>query len=184
MKRMRSERSFNGRNLPHRFPGVFFLRVCLQLIFAISLLFVGSRAFSHSVNYEVVPKGVSVKIFYSEKDPASYSEYEIFGPEDREPHQVGRTDRNGFVSFFPERPGIWKVKVLGESSHGFHGVTIDVRVDESLRVESYSKPLAATHTKLIVGVSLIFGIFGLYALLKARRGSERKDPQKLEEGGA
>ncbi len=184
MKRMKSKRSFSGRSLPVRFPGVFFFGVCLQLIFAISFLLVSPRAFSHSINYEVVPKGVSLKIFYSEKDPASYSEYEIFGPKDREPHQVGRTDRNGFISFFPERPGIWKVKVLGESSHGFHGVTIDVRVDESLQVESYSKPLAAAHTKLIVGVSLIFGIFGLYALLRARRGSEKKEPKKLEQGGA
>ncbi|MGQ9648281.1 MAG: hypothetical protein ACUVWO_17275, partial [Thermodesulfobacteriota bacterium] len=138
------------------------------------LLLLALPVYPHSIHYEVQPKGVSVKIFYSEKDPASYSQFELYGPGDNEPHQIGRTDKNGFVSFVPDRPGTWKIKVFGESSHGFHGVTIDVKVDEALRLESFSKPLAATHTKLIIGVSLIFGLFGIYALIRTRRIQEFK----------
>ncbi|NWG05000.1 MAG: hypothetical protein HXY44_19280 [Syntrophaceae bacterium] len=137
------------------------------------LILLNASAYAHSINYEVQQKGISVRVFYTEKDPASYSQYELFGPGDTEPHQIGRTDKNGFVSFFPERPGIWKIKVWGESSHGYHGVTIDVKVDEALNLQSFSKPLAATHTKLIVGISLIFGIFGIYALLKSRRAQDK-----------
>jgi len=148
------------------------------LVFSLSMsvvffLLLSSSAYTHSINYEVQQKGISVRAFYTEKDPASYSQYELFGPGDTLPHQTGRSDKNGFVSFFPDRAGIWKIKIWGESSHGFHGVTIDVKVDEALNLKSFSKPLAATHTKLIVGISLIFGLFGIYALLKSRRTQDK-----------
>jgi nickel transport protein len=141
----------------------------LAFVFALSFLLFSSPVYAHSIHYEVQQKGISVKVFYSEKDPASYSSYELYGPGDALPHQTGRTDKNGFASFFPDRAGIWKIKIWGESSHGFHGVTIDVRVNEPLHLQSFSRPLVATHTKLIVGISLIFGLFGIYAFLRSRR---------------
>jgi nickel transport protein len=133
------------------------------------LLVVNSPIHAHTINYDVQQKGIAVRIFYAADDPASYSQYEVYGPGGSEPHQTGRTDKNGFVAFVPDRPGIWKIKVLGESSHGFHGVTTEVKVDETLNLASFSKPLAATYTKLIIGISLIFGIFGLYSLLRSRK---------------
>jgi nickel transport protein len=124
---------------------------------------------AHTVNYEVQQKGIAVRIFYRADDPASYSEYEITGPGDNLPHQTGRTDKNGFVAFVPDRQGIWKVKVLGESAHGFHGVTTEIKVDQDLHLESFRKPLAAAYTKLVTGISLIIGLFGLYALILSRK---------------
>ena len=124
---------------------------------------------AHTVNYEVQQKGLAVRIFYRADDPASYSEYEITGPGDRLPHQTGRTDKNGFVAFVPDRQGVWKVKVLGESAHGFHGVTSEIKVDQDLHLESFRKPLAATYTKLVTGISLIIGLFGIYALILSRK---------------
>ncbi len=141
----------------------------------ISLFLSLSPALGHSIHYEVQQKGVSVRVFYEKDNPASYSEYELFGPEDKEPHQIGRTDKNGFLSFLPDRPGVWKIKVWGESSHGFHGVTIDVKVDQSLQLESFSKPLVATYTKLLVGISLIVGLFGAYALWNSRKKLIKKE---------
>lgn len=134
-----------------------------------TFLFPLGKGFCHTINYSVEPGGMSVRVFYSPDDPASYAEYEVFGPGDTEPYQVGRTDRRGCVSILPDRPGDWRIKVLGESAHGFHGITIEVKVNEAFLVESFSKPLLATHTKLITGVALIFGVFGLYALWKSRK---------------
>ncbi len=133
------------------------------------LCILGSPCFAHTVNYEVQQKGIAVRVFYSAKDPASYSEYEIFSPGGTLPHQTGRTDRNGFVAFVPDRPGIWKMRVLGESEHGFHGVTIDVEVNEAVKLESFSKPLVARSEKVITGLSLIVGVFGLYAFIRSRK---------------
>jgi nickel transport protein len=124
---------------------------------------------AHTVNYEVQQKGMAVRIFYTAKDPASYSECEVYGPGDTLPHQTGRTDKNGFVAFVPERAGLWKLKVLGESIHGFHGVTIELNVDQNLNLESFSKPLVATSTKLVTGISLIIGVFGIFAFIKSRK---------------
>lgn len=139
------------------------------------ILFVGIMGWAngtllaHTIHYEVQPKGISAKIFYTKDDPASYSEYEIYGPGDTEPYQIGRTNRAGFLSFLPDRTGTWKIKVLGESSHGFHGITFEVKVDKAFELESFEKPLVAKHTKVIVGVSVIFGLFGIISLYLSRK---------------
>jgi nickel transport protein len=138
-------------------------------ILFMSALFSVSSLEAHTVNYQVQQQGMAVRIFYAPDDPASYSEFEVFGPGDRLPHQTGRTDKNGFACFIPDRQGVWKVKVLGESSHGFHGVTTEIKVDKDLNLESFKKPLAAAYTKLVTGISLIIGLFGLYAFIKSRR---------------
>ncbi len=146
-----------------------------SLLFIPVLSLMAGSAHAHSIHYQVESKGISARIFYAADDPASYSEYEIYGPGDAEPHQIGRTDKNGYLSFFPDRAGLWKVKVLGESSHGFHGVTINVKINKAFNVESFSKPLVAQYTKLITGISLIFGIFGMYAFLMSRKAKERHE---------
>ncbi|MCG2722775.1 MAG: hypothetical protein L6290_12310 [Thermodesulfovibrionales bacterium] len=129
-------------------------------------------ATAHTVNYQVENKGISARIFYSPDDPASYSQYEIFGPGDTIPHQKGRTDRNGFVSFLPDRQGKWIIKVYGESEHGLHGAQVVVDVNEDLFMESFKKPLVAKYTKAFVGTSFLLALFGLGALLKAwKRGN-------------
>lgn len=136
----------------------------ILILFGVMIGWEGGNLHAHTIHYEVQPKGISVKIFYTQSDPASYSEYEVYGPEDKEPYQIGRTNRAGFLSFLPDRPGIWKIKVLGESSHGFHGITFEVKVDKAFDLESFEKPLVAKHTKVIVGVSIIFGLFGIISL--------------------
>ena len=133
------------------------------------VLFLCSGVYAHSIYYQVENKGISVRVFYAEDDPASYSAYEVFAPGDKIPHQKGRTDRNGFVSFLPDRQGRWVIKVYGESEHGMHGAVIEVNVNKNLFMDSFKKPLVARHTKFFVGMSCIFGIFGLWALLKSRK---------------
>ena len=88
---------------------------------------------------------------------------------DKIPHQKGRTDKNGVVSFLPDRQGKWLIKVSGESEHGIHGAQVKVQVNKSLLMESFKKPLVAIYTKLFVGLGFIMGIFGLWALLKVKK---------------
>ena len=145
------------------------------LIFAIIVTSVAVQAEAHSINYLVQQKGMAVRAYYSENDPAAYSQYELYGPGDNEPHQIGRTDKNGYVGFVPDRPGIWKLQIWGESSHGYHGVTTEINVDKDLGLESFSRPLVATYTKFVTGISLIIGIFGLYALWLSRKRNSTKN---------
>ena len=131
---------------------------------------------AHTVNYAVQQKSVAaVKVFYTADDPASYAAFEVYAPDGGGlPHQTGRTDRNGFVSFIPDRQGTWKVKVLGESAHGYHGVTVEVKIDKDMNLESFKKPLAAQYSKLVTGISLIIGLFGIYALYSARKKQNKE----------
>jgi nickel transport protein len=144
-------------------------RLLSVVLLVASIFMTASAAFAHTVNYDVQQKGIAVKIFYNAQDPASYAEYEVFGPGEELPHQIGRTDRNGFVAFVPDKQGIWKIKVIGESAHGYHGVTTEVKVDKDLGLESFNKPLVAQYTKVVTGISLIIGIFGIYALIASRK---------------
>ena len=139
------------------------------------LLAAAPWANAHSINYQVEQKGMAVRAFYSEKDAAVYSQYELYGPGDKNPHQIGRTDKNGYVGFVPDRPGVWKLQVWGESTHGFHGVTTEIKVDKALGLEGFSKPLLAAHTKFITGISLVFGLFGLYSFWLSRKRTPADD---------
>jgi nickel transport protein len=145
------------------------------MIFVLLVMGIAVQAEAHSINYLVEQKGMAIRAFYSENDPAAYSQYELYGPGDKEPHQLGRTDKNGYVAFVPDRPGIWKLQVWGESSHGYHGVTTEINVDKNLGLESFSKPLVATYTKFVTGISLIIGLFGMYALWLSRRRKSAQD---------
>ncbi|MFA4920257.1 MAG: hypothetical protein WC581_13570 [Thermodesulfovibrionales bacterium] len=149
---------------------------CLLMTLLLLLIYSGAEA--HSVHYQVENKGISVRVFYAEDDPASYSSYEIFGPGDKITHQKGRTDRNGFVSFLPDRKGEWIIKVFGESEHGMHGAQIEVNVNENLFMDSFKKPLVAKYTKAFVGISLILALFGLWALTRSWKKGRTDEQRK------
>lgn len=136
---------------------------------ALLLLLIYSGAEAHSVHYQVENKGISARIFYSTDDPASYSQYEIFGPGDKIPYQRGRTDKNGVVSFLPDRAGNWIVKVFGESEHGYHGAQIELIVNEGMFMESFKRPLVATHLKVFIGIGIMGWIFGAFTIFKRKR---------------
>lgn len=128
---------------------------------------------AHSVYHEVIQKGVSVKVFYSSDDPASYAEYEIIEPDKKTVFVKGRSDKNGVISFLPDKIGEWKIKVIGESDHGYHGKEIMISVDGNNTAENITKAPIEKYQKLIVGLSLVFGAFGVasaYICKKKRNG--------------
>jgi nickel transport protein len=145
-----------------------------KLLFMMLLpLLIATRAEAHSIEYQAENRGVSVRFFFLPNDPANYSPYEVFAPGDAAPHQKGRTDRNGVVSFLPDRPGKWTIKVIAESEHGGHASSVEIDVKEGLLMESFSKPLVAAHTKLFLGAGVILSAFGIWALWTARKRSPK-----------
>jgi nickel transport protein len=148
------------------------MRFMVGILFAVLTV---SGAEAHSVEYRVENKGISARFFFLPNEPASYSSYEIFGPGDTIPHQKGRTDKNGVVSFLPDRSGKWVIKVVAESEHGGHAATTEIQVSENLLMDSFSKPLVATYTKFFIIVGVLLSVFGVSALLTARQRS-RKQP--------
>ena len=49
---------------------------------------------------------------------------------------------------------------------------VSVEIGEGLMVKGFKKPLVATHIKLFIGLSLIFGLFGIITLWRNWRGKK------------
>jgi len=141
----------------------------MLVLAAASMLCAATPAHAHGIHYRVENTGISVRVFYAPDEPASYAGFEIFGPHDKLPHQKGRTDKNGFVAFLPDRKGTWIVKVSDETEHGVHAARIEVQVNEGLYMESFRKPLVARHIPAFVGLSFFLAAFGLWSLIERRR---------------
>jgi nickel transport protein len=151
------------------------MRGNLTILAILVLMAFSLPAHAHSINYRVENRGISTRIFFAGDEPMRYAAYEIFAPGDAIAYQKGRSDRNGVVSFLPDRPGKWLVKVTGEAAHGPHGTQFEVDVNAGLDMESFHKPLVAQYTKGFIGMSIVLFIFSLWALWR----SSRKERQKF-----
>ncbi len=125
-------------------------------------------AWAHSVDYQVDSQQAVTVTVRSGEDVMSYSEYELFGPGEEQPFQLGRTDAHGRLTFLPDRPGGWLARVKADSDHGLHGVTVEIEVDEDQVVVSHSAPVVARHTRLLTGIGFLLGIFGAISLFRRR----------------
>ncbi len=90
---------------------------CFALLF-LPALFMGN-SYGHSINYQVLEKGLAVRAFYSEKDPFRYSQYEIGGAGDREDLPLPSL-QNANLALLIKDPHLQKVKRAG-STKGFRG---------------------------------------------------------------
>jgi len=137
------------------------------ILFLLLLCFKGAGA--HSIQYQVKNKGICTRFFYYEDEPANYAEYEIFGPGDEFPYMKGRTDKNGFVCFLPDRKGKWIIKVRDETEHGLHSVQVDIEVGKNMFVKSFKKPLVATHTGLLIGLGILGWLLYIASWIKNKK---------------
>jgi nickel transport protein len=132
-------------------------------------LWLPERSAAHDLQHTVEEgTAVTVKIFFADGSEFSFERYEIYRAGEEIAFQVGRTDALGRIVFLPDRAGTWRVKAFSEDGHGadFSLVT-DVRGG----VGSADRSLLERHARLVVGVSIIFGIFGLVSLFARRRGT-------------
>jgi nickel transport protein len=93
-----------------------------------------------------------------------------------EPYQEGTSDRNGCFAFLPDTNGTWKVAVDDGMGH-----LVEARIEiDSIgrrRTETAHPPDRLGGT--VVGISVIFGIFGVYAMVAARA---RRREESTERG--
>ena len=93
--------------------------------------------------------------------------YEIYRAGEEVPFQVGRTDARGRAVFLPDRAGTWRVKAFSEDGHG---ADFSFTTGADGGAGDLHQPFFERHLRIIIGVSLIFGVFGLVDLLIRRRG--------------
>jgi nickel transport protein len=133
----------------------------------IVVMAVAGHAHAHGLQHSVDEgAAVSVKLFSADGSEFSFERYEIYRAGDETPFQVGRTDIQGRVVFMPDRAGRWRLKVFSEDGHG---TDLFFTTGGEGGVQEANQPFLERHLRIIVGVSVIFGVFGLVNLF-ARRG--------------
>ena len=121
---------------------------------------------AHTLTHTAQAGGaVIVELCYGDGSPFSYESAEVYRPGEAVPFLAGRTDANGRLVFVPDRPGDWRVRTFSEDGHGG-----DFTVAAAPGGGSSAPPAGLGEVSgLAVGLSLIFGAFGLWSLFVRKR---------------
>ena len=112
---------------------------------------------------------VAMTVSFEDGSPMSFEEFEAIPPGDDTPFQIGRTDRLGRVVFQPDRAGTWTVRVWSEDGHG---TVVEIPVGEDMLPSGGdNSPQVSQVNRIVTGVAVLFGIFGLVTMFTARRSS-------------
>lgn len=143
---------------------IFTACIFLQLLFV-------SVGWAHGTQGDVVQsEGYLITAEYDDGEPMNYAEIKIKAPGSNVPFQTGRTDLLGHFLVKPNIPGNWEVEVLDGMGHR---LALAFTVDENLKgdtADNKDSPITADIKplwKAVVGVSIIFGVFGILFGLRA-----------------
>lgn len=131
------------------------------------LLLASGQTLAHDLQHNVSgEQAVVVRLFYVNDAPFTFEQYEIFRDGEKLPYQVGRTDSQGRIAFLPDRAATWRIRTLSEDGHGME---FRLTTDAAAAVTSAEKPAYERYGRIVVGVAVILGIFGLLNLFLKRR---------------
>jgi nickel transport protein len=123
-------------------------------------------------------QGYMITAAYDDGEPMDYAAVEIKAPDSEIAFQSGRTDRNGCFMFQPDRQGRWQVEVKDGMGHRL-ALDLEVTGDTAAPKETgLQKPGTSTDmsraAKVITGLSIIFGLFGIFFGWKVRHSIHAK----------
>jgi nickel transport protein len=149
--------------------------VTKRFLAVLAALAVPAVAGAHEVFHSVERgRAVAVRVWESDGDPIADAPYEVYSPSAPEvAFQGGRTDRSGWLSFVPDVPGRWRVKVVGPDGHG-----LDVEVDAGAGAAPSTAGGAAPSSvafvlRPLVGLAAIGAVFGGLFVFYRRKGAVR-----------
>jgi nickel transport protein len=106
-----------------------------------------------------------VELRYADGSPFSYEAAEVYRPAESSPFLAGRTDANGRLAFVPDRPGDWRIRAFSEDGHG-GDFTVAAAAEGG---SSTSSAGLGEVGGLAVGLSILFGLFGLWSLFLRKK---------------
>ena len=161
------------------------------VLVTILFLTVSVNLLAHGVNVETSFQGKAVVLrsSFSPTQPLSDAVVTIYSPADAENSwQTGRTDKTGHFAFLPDTDGDWIFVVDDQKGH-MKRTTISVS-SELLAGEQPAEEVSATAEKtvsatsppsglnkihrVIIGLSLIFGLTGIFYGFKARQNQNQQ----------
>jgi nickel transport protein len=136
-----------------------------------------AAALAHEVLHEIErSRAVAVRAHFADGEALAYAAYEIYSPNDPNiPYQKGRTDRSGWLSFVPDVPGTWRVKV---SDAAGHGLELEVDATASAATQPPGGHRApdsevAFVLRPLAGLAVIAAVFGVLFTVYRRKGTPR-----------
>lgn len=126
-------------------------------------------AHAHGLEYSLEHgTAVVVRTFHPDRRAFSSKAYEIFRVGEEAPYQNGHTDQEGRIVFLPDRPGTWQIKTYSEDGHG---LSITLETDAAHRPSGIQRPLLERYAQPLVGLGVLFGLFGLVSLFYRRKAA-------------
>jgi nickel transport protein len=131
--------------------------------------------YAHGVTSKIDTGGIVVSALYDTGEVMDYAKVTILAPDANLKFQSGRTDRNGRFCFFPDVSGDWRIVVDDEMGHRLE---VNVPVDKGMVLQANpengnsGRGLLSGFEKIVMGVSIIFGISGILFGFKARKAKK------------
>ena len=130
--------------------------------------------YAHGVEGDIHEEKVFVvQAQYDDGEPMNYAKVSVAAPGAELPFQLGRTDKNGRFCFLPDATGEWKVLVSDGMGHALElRVTVGgVATPQAGAAGENQKGIMALprYQKAMLGICVLFGIFGAWALFRPRR---------------
>lgn len=151
----------------------------LWLSLLLGALLTAAPAQAHELHLQLSSTQASlIQLQYSNGEPMAFEAYELYPGTADAPAQVGRSDAQGRIVFLPGDIREWRLKAFAADGHG---------VDQRLQISEAgpaNMPEAVPpsreldrFSRLILGISLILGGFGLYQFWRCRNGDTRPNPR-------
>ncbi len=135
-------------------------------IVLIVLCLVSILAYGHAMFVSMGEGAVFVQCYYDDGTAAAFADVRVYGP-CRKEFASGITDKNGIFAFLPDTAGDWQAVI--DDGMG-HRVVKDFIIDEDFKTVVHKKTNGIPKFYgVIIGVCLIFGLWGLFALITAKK---------------
>lgn len=138
----------------------------MRAVLALTAALLAGSLHAHVLTHTAQPgTAVIVELRYGDGGPFTYESAEVYRPGESVPFLAGRTDANGRLAFVPDRPGDWRVRAYSEDGHG-GDFTVAATPEAGAAAPSAG---LGTVGGLAVGLSVLFGVFGIWSLFVRRR---------------
>lgn len=114
-------------------------------------------------------KAIIINANFTEKIPAAYAQIVIYEGDSAIPLLTSTMDSGGNFAFLPPRKGAYRVKITASSDHGEHTKEFDIDANDELALNSYKEPVYQKYLGILSAIGIIFGIFGIIAIIKSRK---------------
>jgi nickel transport protein len=125
---------------------------------------------AHEVHHRIeATDAVVITLTYANGQPFAYEKYALTPAGQETPQQVGNTDAQGRIAFVPGATQAWRLQATSADGHGINQ-EFTVPATGS-RATSANEANETTPRWLLAGfgLSLIFGLFGLFQLFMRKK---------------